>query len=170
MPEALNDTFTTDGERYRFPAHPQMVSALGRALWNFLALEEIVVAVLYESGAHSLNDARSMMAGPKEKAMQALRDAWSRQAAPASVIEALDGAISAFGLARSEHRNALGHAHPFTAGYDDDGTYLPGLNFVTSTGSSSAADARALHHLAHQIEEAIDPVSAARSAVNGYTR
>ena len=77
-----NDTHTTDGERYRTPAHPLVVAALGRALWNFLPLEESVVAILYEGGAMTLTDARSLMASGKEHALVDLKDRLQGEQAP----------------------------------------------------------------------------------------
>ena|GEM_PF-5355260 len=48
MLDALNFTFITNGVAYRTPGHPEIISVLGRVLWNFLNLEELVVAILYE--------------------------------------------------------------------------------------------------------------------------
>ena len=56
------------------------------------------------------------------------------------------GTPDAFRNARREYRNALSHASPFTVGYDADGTYLPGLLLLGSSGlATSAMTRRSLH-------------------------
>jgi hypothetical protein len=166
--EPVNDTHTTDGEHYRTPAHPLLISALGRAVWNFLSLEETVVAILYEAGTHDLGEARSMMAGAKAEALRRLGP-WLRQrGASHHLVSTIEVAYEAFDLARSEYRNALLHASPFTAGYEEDGTYRPGLAMTTPSGLVDARAPLDLHSLAHRIEDAIDPLSAARMGVGEF--
>jgi len=166
--EPLDDTHTTDGEHYRTPAHPLVIAAIGRAMWNFLSLEESVVAILYESGAYDLSDARSLMAGGKENALRDLKSWLEARSESRELLESVQRSIDAFGHARREYRNALSHAVPFTAGYAPDGTYLPGLTLDTSTGALRAHSANELHEVAHRIEDAVDPLSDARSAVRKF--
>jgi hypothetical protein len=168
MNEHSNDTHTTDGEQYRIPAHPDIISALGRAVWNFLCLEESVVAVLYEPGTYDLPAARSLMPGGKENALVDLKSWLGRQGASNDVLDAAQTAIEAFRLARREYRNALLHASPFISGYDENGTYLPGLVLSGPTGQRFAHSAGDLHAEAHHIEHAIDPLSNARTAIRRF--
>jgi hypothetical protein len=121
-----DDTYTTLGRHFRTPAHPDVLAALGRAVYCFLSLEEGVTAVLYEAGAADLSTTRAEMAGGKEQALRDLAD---------QVATVLDKAAAAFHVARSTIRNELLHAHPFTAGRDDSGTYLPGLGYTAKDGS-----------------------------------
>ena len=147
-----------------------MIAALGRALWNFLSLEESVVAILHEAEFQALDEARRGTAGSKESALRGLRNKLNEQGAPADVIDEVDRGIEAFSAARSEWRNAISHAHPFTAGYAEDGTYLPGLSYTPPRGvhRTIARNAADLHQIAHRIEDAIDPLSDAREAVRVY--
>jgi len=161
-----NDIHTTDGETYRSPAHPQMVAALGRAQWNFFSLEETVVAILYEAGEFSLVSGRSLTAGDKAKCLRKLIARLEGEGAPQDVADALKKAETAFDHARASYRNALSHAHPFTAGYAQDGTYLPGLAHTTKhLQTVLAREAADLHEIAHRIEDAISPLGDAREAL-----
>jgi hypothetical protein len=144
-----------------------MVSALGRAVWTFLSLEESVVAILYEGGHSDLGSARSGTAGGKESALKGLRQQLKDEGASLDILAALDAGIEAFPHARVEWRNVLSHAHPFTAGYEEDGTYLPWLGFTDRKGHyrTVALDANDLLEIAHRIEDAISPLGSARRAV-----
>jgi hypothetical protein len=141
-----------------------MVAALGRAMWNFFSLEEGVVAILYRSGALDLDSSRALDPRSKEQRLRQVRDVWRRDQAPSQLLDAMDRAISAFGEARKKYRNALAHAHAYTAGADDDGTYLPGLSHVTRNGSrvelgKSPDDLLAI---AHAVEDASEPIEEVR--------
>jgi len=166
---SANDTHTTDGEHYRTPAHPETVAALGRAIWSFLALEGIVASILYEAGVCGLDAARGLDAGDKEHALQGLRSSLAMRNAPPEVLESLDEAIKAFRHARSEYRNALAHATPYTAGRDEDGTYRPGLVLRLPDGSRlHAGEPSDLHKIAHRIEDASSALNAARRAIRDF--
>jgi hypothetical protein len=60
-----NATHETLGQHFRVPAHPDVLMALGRTIYNFLALEETVVAILFDAGAANLSETRALMAGEK---------------------------------------------------------------------------------------------------------
>jgi hypothetical protein len=64
-------------------------------------------------------------------------------------------------------RNQVSHAHPYTAGVDANGDYLPGLSYTAKDGTSKtiAAVPADLLALADQVEQAINPLEAARDAV-----
>ena len=166
---SANDTHHTGGEHYRTPAHPGTLAALGRAIWNFLYLEESVVAILYEAGEYTLGDARALDAGGKERALRQLRSSLEAREAPPELLDSLDSAIAAFSHARSEHRNALAHASPHTAGYDEDGKFRPGLALDLPGGRRlHAATPGHLLEIAHRIEDAATPLAAARRAIREY--
>lgn len=167
MPDVMNNTHTTDGEHYRTPGHPAIIAALGRAMWNFLNLEETVVAILYEAGQMGLSEARSLPAGGKEAELKhLLRIVEAAKESAPDVVPALATAIDAFARARKEYRNALAHAHPFTVGYDDHGAYLPGVGHTSRGRYRQLAGAPSdLHEMAHRIEDAIDPLSKARTTL-----
>lgn len=75
MTEDLEDgTHVTLGLRFRTPAHPHVLAALGRALYCFLSLEESVTAILFDAGAATLPMTRAKMAGDKEQAIVDLAD------------------------------------------------------------------------------------------------
>lgn len=122
-----DDAHTTLGRRFRTPAHPDVLAALGRALYNFLSLEETVTAILYEAEVATLPITRAKMAGDKETALQDLADMYRNTQSGSGIAEALDAAVAAFRQARQSIRNELSHAHPFTAGTDAEGSYMPGL-------------------------------------------
>lgn len=169
MNDPMNDTHTTDGEHYRIPAHPRMIAALGRAMWNFLSLEETAVAILAEVGTHNLTRARALMAGGKEMALKRALTELRRRGAPPTVLKALEKGIEAFALACSEYRNALAHAGLFTAGYDDDGTYLPGIALKGDSGAERMIrDASELHAEAHAIENCSAYLGEARTAITAF--
>lgn len=163
-----DDTYTTLGRHFRTPAHPDVVSALGRALFCFLSVEESVTAILYDAGAATLPLARAKMAGDKETALRDLADRYRRSTKGTSVAGALDAAAAAFGTARRTIRNEMLHAHPFTAGEDSDGQYLPGLAYTAKDGKSWKTISRSpvdLLDLASDIERALDPLARARRMV-----
>jgi hypothetical protein len=169
MNDPLNDTHTTDGEHYRIPAHPRMIAALGRAMWNFLSLEETAVAILAEVGTHNLTRARALKAGRKEKALKLALTDLRRRNAPPAVLKTLERGIDAFALARAEHRNALAHAGLFTVGYDEDDIYLPGVALKGDTGTERMIrDASELHGEAHAIEDSHALLGEARAAINVF--
>lgn len=72
-------THVTLGRRFRTPAHPAVLMALGRAQYTFMSLEENVSTVLYEAGMMTLPEARGKMAGEKEQALTNLSEKY-RQA------------------------------------------------------------------------------------------
>lgn len=101
--------------------------------------------------------------------MKDLADRYRTASNGSQVAALLDAAADAFGDARQSVRNELLHAHPFTVGYDAKGTYLPGLAYTAKNGQSWKTVARSpedLLDLAARIEQAIDPLSRARDAVN----
>lgn len=163
-----DDTHTTLGRSFRTPAHPDVLAALGRASFCFLSLEETVTAILNEAGAADLSTARGKMPGGKEQALEQLAKQYKQSGNGGHVAAALDSAKAAFGEARATVRNELLHAHPFTAGTDAAGTYLPGLAYTARDGKSWKTVARTpedLLDLAAKIELAIDPLNGAREAV-----
>lgn len=165
-----DDTHTTRGRQFRTPAHPDVLMALGRALYNFLNLEESVTAILYEAGAAPLPVTRGKMAGAKEAALQALAHEYRSSPNGQDVANALDRAVTEFGRARGTIRNELLHAHPFTVGEDADGSYLPGLAYTAKDGESWKTISRSpedLLDLAVEIERALDPLNTARMLVRG---
>jgi hypothetical protein len=163
-----DDTHTTCGEHFRIPAHPEMVAALGRAMWNFFTLEEGIVAILWEAKACDLNASRSLDSSGKEKRLRQLRNALAQQGASQDLLDALSETADEFGRLRRKYRNALAHAHAFTAGYADDGTYLPGLSHIARDGSRQklAVEAGDLLAIAHEIEEGGRPIGTARRLLN----
>lgn len=161
-------THVTFGRRFRTPAHPKVLMALGRAQYTFLSLEETVSAILYEAGMMTLPKARGKMAGEKEQALGNLSVKYRQASTGAGIADALDAAVLAFKEARQLARNKLSHAHPFTAGTDSEGNYLPGLGFTVKDGSSwetLASTPEDLLDFAAEVELAIDPLNAARKAV-----
>lgn len=160
----MDDAHTTCGNHFRIPAHPDMVAALGRAMWNFFSLEEGIVAILYQAHASDLNDSRSLDPKGKERRLKQLRDSLARQPTSPDLINALDQALTEFNRVRQQYRNALAHAHAFTAGYDDDGTYLPGLSHTARDGSQVelGREASDLLKIAHEIEDAGRPIGQVR--------
>lgn len=161
-------THRTLGRNFRTPAHPDMLSAMGRALYNFLSLEESVTAVMYDAGAADLSETRAKVAGEKQQALEQLAELYRAASNGASVADLLDAAAASFGDVRARVRNELLHAHPYTEGYQEDGTYLPGLAYTAKDGKSWKTVARSPEEvldLAAQIEDAISPLSAARDAV-----
>jgi hypothetical protein len=125
-----DDSHTTGGRRFITPAHPGMVAALGRALWNFLALEETAVAILYMAGGRAsgeiLAEARALDAGGKKEKLQALRDSEAAEGWSPELAQLLERGIADFDSARRTRRNALLHAHAFTVEFSGD-HYQPGL-------------------------------------------
>lgn len=142
--------------------------ALGRAQYTFLNLEENVSAILYEAGMMALPEARGKMAGEKEQALTNLSEKYRQAPTGSGIADALDAAVLAFKEARQLVRNKLSHAHPFTAGTDSEGNYLPGLGFTVKDGSSwetLASTPEGLLDLATEVELAIGPLDAARAAI-----
>ena len=118
----MDEAHTTLGRRFRTPAHPDILSALGRALYCFLSLEESLTAVIHDAGAGDLSETRSKMAGEKQRALKKLATRYRAASNGAQVPAILDAAAVAFGEAREYVRNELLHAHPFTVGYYQMGT------------------------------------------------
>lgn len=163
-----DDKHITLGRRFRTPSHPDVVAALGRALYCFLSLEESVTAVLYDAGHADLSVSRGMMAGGKAAELRRLAERYRGPGGDASTAACIDKALGAFDAARKHARNQLLHAHPFTSEPDDAGNYVPGFGYTVEDGSSWITIARTpedLLDLATEIEKAIDPLSAARTAV-----
>jgi hypothetical protein len=172
MADDRNENLYTDDECYRTFGTPATIRAFGRAMWNFLSLEGLVADVLHESGQMGLSEARALMAGPKADALNGLIKRLRKEGAPPEIIQAIRTAHAAFDSSRDKYRNALAHAHPFTAGYDDDGADLSGLAYTKKDGSHRivASDAQQLLDIAHEIEDAIDPLAAARKAVQALPK
>ncbi|ACU60711.1 hypothetical protein [Chitinophaga pinensis] len=166
MNNNLNDTNTTDGVYYRIPSHPAIISALGRCLYNYLALEESVVAIIYEADETALTLVRTKMGNAKVQALTKFTKNLQSNGAPQHLIDTLEKAIAAFDTITRKYRNAIAHATPFTAGKDESGSYMPGLFFrIENTYLYKPDD---LHRVALAIEEAIDPLGNARMAVREY--
>ena len=105
---------------------------------------------------------------PGSSPLRGLRSSLETRGPPAEVLDSLDSAIDAFAHARREHRNALAHANPYTAGYDEDGTSPPGLALrLADDRQVHAAEPGDLHEIAHRIEDAITPLGTARDAISG---
>ncbi|VXC36931.1 hypothetical protein [Nocardioides sp. AX2bis] len=165
---AADETHVTLGRQFRTPAHPDVLAALGRALFCFLSLEETVTAILTDAGAVPLPMTRAKMAGAKETALQDLADDYRAFPKGIEIADALDAAVTAFRHARQSMRNELLHAHPFTAGTDSHGHYLPGLAYTAKDGKSWKTVSRSpedLLDLAAAIEGALDPLNSARALV-----
>ncbi len=160
------------GRHFRTPAHPDVLLALGRAQYTLLSLEETVVAIFYDAGFLGLDQSRVLMAGGKVDMLRSLAKRYRRSKNGKHVAPIIDGAVTAFDRVRDTARNRLFHAHPFTAGVDANGDYLPGSAY---TGEDSKTKKIVRATLADEpedpldlvtaIEEAIDPLSAARDAV-----
>jgi len=163
MEDALNSTFITNGVTYRTPGHPEIISALGRALWNFLCLEEQVVAILYEGQFMELEASRKLMAAGKGKKLKKLKNKLFRESAPKELIATLEVAYNDFCLVTDNYRNALSHATPYTARYNADGVYIPGL--VANIPHTVNLESQEVGNIALEIEKAIDSISLARSLV-----
>ncbi len=171
MLTAMDDAYTTLGERYRTPAHPHVLAALGRAMWNFFALEESVVAIFYETRDSDWNALRAEDAGKKEERLRLLADQLEECGAGPAVRVAIEQAADAFKIARKRYRNVFSHSHPYTAGFDDDGRYLPGLAHLSKRGRDQ--DRRfdspaALLEAAHRIEDAVDALGEAQAVVAAW--
>jgi hypothetical protein len=145
-----------------------VLAALGRALFCFLSIEEAVTAIVYESGASTLPMMRAKVAGTKETALQDLADRYRAARSGVAVANSLDAAVIEFRAARQQIRNVLLHAHPFTAGSDSDGNYMPGLAYTARDGQSWRTVSQSpedLLDLAEAIEGALDSLNAARELV-----
>jgi hypothetical protein len=169
MTEPLQEaTHVTLGRNFRTPAHPRVLAALGRALYCFLSLEESVTAIMFDAGAATLPMTRGKMAGAKEQALADLAERYRASVSGAAVADSLDAAVTAFRTARKSVRNELLHAHPYTAGEDASGNYLPGLAYTARDGRSwrtVSSTPEDLLDLATEVERATYPLSAAREAV-----
>jgi hypothetical protein len=174
----------------------QCKQALGRAIWNFINLEETVTAILAESGTHpseyqkpkkagtqkspstpsqspiSVNPfefVRSKMAGEKVLLLKGMIAEWTARGVPSDVVDAIQKGYEAFNEATCKHRNALAHAQPFTAGYVEK-IFQPGIAYSPDKNGPKhyASEAAEIRELAHRIEDAISPLRDARTAVKNY--
>ena len=130
----------------------------------------MVTATAYDAGYSSLSAMRAKMAGDKELALKVLARQYRRVEGGPRVAQSLFAAAKAFGRARRSVRNELFHAHPFTAGIDEEGAYLPGLGHTTRDGRSFRTLARTpadLLDLSETVEQAIDSLAYARTLVRG---
>jgi len=162
-----NDSHYTDGYYYRIPGEPQLISALGRALWNFLYIEETVVAIVWEAGKE-MSPVRSEMAGGKEHHLTALKAEFQKANAPSDLLTAIENAIKAFNVARSEYRNALAHAVPYTVFMEEDGKFQPGLRMKGKYVEHDVQNSKDMHTIAQNIEQTVNPLNEARFAVIRY--
>ena len=164
MADSAHETL---GRHFRTPSHPDVITALGRALYNFLSLEETVAAVLFEAGFVDLGTSRALMAGPKEARLRDLAALYGTSTNGTHVEPVLDTAADAFGAARAAIRNQVAHSHPFTAGSDSSGNYVPGLAYTSAKGVQKivATSPSELLDAAAAVEDAINPLSAARDEV-----
>ena len=95
-----------------------------------------MTAILFDAGAATLSMTRAKMAGDKEQAIVDLADRYRSSPLGGAVAVTLDQAVVAFRSARKSVRNELLHAHPYTAGEDGEGNYLPGLAYTAKDGQS----------------------------------
>lgn len=160
-----DDAFVTAGERYRTPAHPAMIEALGRAMWNALSLDQQIIAILHESGDQAWQEAQRLTAGLLERKLRQFGAAHQDDAP--GVAEAVRQAADAYAAARSNYRNALAHAGAYTASTDELGRPLPGLVHHPRSGGPVMRfeSPGALLQVAREIEDAIDPIGEARIVV-----
>jgi hypothetical protein len=166
-----NDTHTTDGVHYRTPSHPKMIAALGRAMWNFIAVEEQAAAILHEVGTLDLSDARALDAGGKQNELGRARKDLRRRGAPKELLDQFKQGIEEFGFARSQYRNGLAHAGQFTVRYDEDGTYRPGMSLQPKGEKKLVIkDARELHAVAKAIEDLGSGIGQARRSIVEFLR
>ncbi|MGA9634481.1 MAG: hypothetical protein WBQ41_04485 [Solirubrobacterales bacterium] len=130
------------------------------------------MAILHEGGEMSLSEARAGTAGEKENGLRRLLKRLRAEQAPQGTLDALDEAIRAFAEIRSEKRNVVSHAHPFTSSHDADGTYRPGLMYTDNEGRERrvADGPEDLLKIARDAEEAIGPLSQARKRVREFHR
>lgn len=164
----VDGTHITLGRKFRTPAHPDVLVALGRAQYTFLSLEESVTAILHDAGAATLSETRGKMAHAKGQALKELAAKYREHPDGLAIAELIDAAFAAFDHARDVVRNKLSHAHPFTAGQDAHRRYLPGLAYTAKDGKSwrtLVATPEDLLNFATEIEHAITPLGAARRAV-----
>lgn len=127
-----------------------------------------MTAILHDAGRATLPMTRAKMAYAKESELQDLASLYRASRAGQDVADAIDAAVIAFRRARTSIRNELLHAHPFTAGQDAEGRYLPGLAYTARDGKSWKTVSRTpedLLDLATEIESALDPMSTARTLV-----
>lgn len=167
MEKIPDNTFVTNGITYRTPGHPEIISAIGRALWNFLNLEEQVVAILSEGKFMSLEESRKLMAAGKAKKLNKFKNKLLRESAPSELIIALQVAYDEFNYVTQCYRNAISHASPYTARYEDDGTYIPGISLFTNMPVN--IESVGVGDIAMEIEKAIDSLSNARTLVFEYS-
>ncbi|HST55280.1 MAG TPA: hypothetical protein VLJ42_05215 [Solirubrobacteraceae bacterium] len=161
-----NDTYTTDGVQYRTPAHPLMIAALGRALWNFLSVEEQACAILNEVGTTTLAAARALTAGEKERRLRRALGELRQRGAPQTLLASFDQGIKDYCVARRRYRNGLAHAGLFTSGYDPDGTYKPGISLEPKGQQKIViAEAPDLHAIAIEIEDLSSGLGQARRQI-----
>lgn len=71
--------YETLGQHFRTPAHPDVLLALGRVMFNFFGLEETVAAILYEAGVSDLSTTRGKMAKAKQRDLESLAGRYLHQ-------------------------------------------------------------------------------------------
>lgn len=111
-----NDAHTTLGRTFAIPADPDMLTAMGRALYNFLYLEELLTAVIHYAGAADLSITRGKMAHEKQQALEQLAGRYRKASNGAEAADEVDAAATAFGEVRTRVRSELLHAHPQAQG------------------------------------------------------
>ena len=164
MIEDQNNTHTSNGVKYRIPSHPDIIVALGRVVWNFLYIEEAVVAILFLSNEKTLEAARSLMAGQKTNALRALHAKLSTNNAPQDLLDSLKDATDKFEIITREIRNPVFHSGLFTAAYSDEGVLLPGMQLVDKYNKKTdLTTPDQIHTLALNIEKTMDSLSLVRS-------
>lgn len=164
-----NGTYHTLGRDFRTPAHPDVLTALGRALFNFLNLEEYIPGIIYIATGEGLSETRGKTAHRKEQALTNLARRYEAAGLP-EIADDLRTAVQAFSVAREEIRNRLLHAHPYTSGSDSEGAYLPGLAHTFKDGDrwiTLSETPEELLDLATGIEKALSPLSTAYVRVIG---
>lgn len=161
MPE---DDHVTLGVRFRTPSPPEIATAIGRAIYNFLSLEGQVAALLVDAGESDRTESRKLMAGEKANRLRRAAKRYDR-GGDTAVAQALRAAAKAFDSATRDERNALAHASLFAANRTPEGEVEPGLAMTDGEGNAIlATSAEEILDMASRIEAAREPVAAARRA------
>jgi hypothetical protein len=155
----------TLGVSFRTPCPPDMATALGRAIWNFLSLEGQVAALLVECKEADPHEARRWMAGKKANRLRRAAKRYD-STGDTDAGQKLREASDAFKEATTKYRNALTHAGLFANNRTDEGDIVPGLSRTTESGTEILAiDPEEVLDMARQIEDSRPAVADARRAV-----
>ncbi|MCK7556546.1 hypothetical protein MKQ70_16585 [Chitinophaga sedimenti] len=101
--------------------------------------------------------------------MKELREALVQQGIPSNLIEILNEGILAFDNVTQDVRNGFAHAVLFSAGYDDEGNYVPGFEIKDATRTrKSFRTPTELHVEAKRIEDAGNALGIFRKEYKKY--